>query len=54
VAGLAFQEVVEPVPESTTGTSMYGLDATTGAILWSYNRGGSVTGGAAIVAGSLY
>src|ERR1700746_3664536 len=40
--------------DSTTGTSMYGLDAATGAILWSFNSGGSVTGGAAIVAGSVY
>ena len=39
---------------STTGTSMYGLDAATGAILWSFNSGGSVTGGAAISAGSVY
>jgi polyvinyl alcohol dehydrogenase (cytochrome) len=40
--------------DSTAGTSMYGLDAATGAILWSFNSGGSVTGGAAIVAGSVY
>jgi len=39
---------------STTGTSMYGLDAATGAILWSFNSAGSVTGGAAISAGSVY
>ena len=46
--------VVYAGSDSTTGTSMYGLDAATGAILWSFNSGGSVTGGAAVVAGSIY
>jgi len=39
---------------ATTGTNMYALDAATGKILWSFASGGSVTGGAAIVAGSVY
>jgi polyvinyl alcohol dehydrogenase (cytochrome) len=33
---------------------MYALDAETGAILWSFASGGSVTGGAAIAGGSVY
>lgn len=39
---------------NATGTSMYALDAATGAILWSFDSGGSVTGGAAIAGGSVY
>jgi polyvinyl alcohol dehydrogenase (cytochrome) len=39
---------------ATTGTNMYALDAATGKILWSFASGGSVTGGAAIVDGSVY
>jgi polyvinyl alcohol dehydrogenase (cytochrome) len=33
---------------------MYALDAATGKILWSFASGGTVTGGAAIVDGSVY
>ena len=39
---------------ATTGTNMYALDAATGKIRWSFASGGSVTGGAAIVDGSVY
>jgi polyvinyl alcohol dehydrogenase (cytochrome) len=39
---------------AATGTDMYALDAATGKILWSFASGGSVTGGAAIVDGSVY
>ncbi|HEY3605873.1 MAG TPA: PQQ-binding-like beta-propeller repeat protein [Pseudonocardiaceae bacterium] len=39
---------------NSTATSMFAIDARTGAILWSFNSGGSVTGGAAIAAGSVY
>ena len=39
---------------ATTGTDMYALSAATGKILWSFASGGSVTGGAAIVDGSVY
>jgi polyvinyl alcohol dehydrogenase (cytochrome) len=39
---------------AATGTDMYALDASTGKILWSFASGGSVTGGAAIVDGSVY
>jgi polyvinyl alcohol dehydrogenase (cytochrome) len=39
---------------ATAGTNMYALDAATGKILWSFASGGSVTGGAAIVDGSIY
>jgi polyvinyl alcohol dehydrogenase (cytochrome) len=39
---------------AATGTSMYALDAATGEILWRFDSGGSVTGGAAIVDGSVY
>jgi polyvinyl alcohol dehydrogenase (cytochrome) len=39
---------------AATGTNMYALDAATGTILWSFASGGSVTGGAAIVDGSVY
>jgi polyvinyl alcohol dehydrogenase (cytochrome) len=38
----------------TTGNNMYALDAATGKILWSFASGGTVTGGAAIVDGSVY
>jgi polyvinyl alcohol dehydrogenase (cytochrome) len=37
-----------------TGTNMYGLDAGTGAILWSFASGGSVDSGAAIVGQQIY
>jgi polyvinyl alcohol dehydrogenase (cytochrome) len=37
-----------------TGINMYALDAATGEILWSFASGSSVTGGAAIVDGSVY
>ncbi len=33
---------------------VYALDATSGAILWSYDTGASVNGGAAVVNGSVY
>jgi polyvinyl alcohol dehydrogenase (cytochrome) len=33
---------------------MYALDAATGRILWSFASGGSVSGGASIVDGSVY
>jgi polyvinyl alcohol dehydrogenase (cytochrome) len=39
---------------ATSGTNMYALDSATGKILWSFASGGSVTGGAAIVRGSVY
>jgi polyvinyl alcohol dehydrogenase (cytochrome) len=39
---------------AATSTNMYALDAATGKILWSFASGGSVTGGAAIVDGSVY
>jgi len=39
---------------AATGTNMYALDAKTGRILWSFASGGSVTGGAAIVDGTVY
>jgi outer membrane protein assembly factor BamB len=39
---------------AATGTNMYALDAATGKILWSFAGGGSVTGGASIVDGSVY
>ncbi len=39
---------------AATGTNMYALDAATGKILWSFASGGSVSGGAAIVDGSVY
>ena len=39
---------------AATGTDMYALDATTGKILWTFASGGSVTGGTAIVDGSVY
>lgn len=39
---------------AAAGTDMYALDAATGAILWSFASGGSVTGGAAIAGGSLH
>jgi polyvinyl alcohol dehydrogenase (cytochrome) len=38
----------------TTGNNMYAMDAATGKILWSFASGGTVTGGAAIVDGSVY
>src|SRR5712691_4014317 len=38
----------------TAGNNMYALDAATGKILWSFASGGTVTGGAAIVDGSVY
>jgi polyvinyl alcohol dehydrogenase (cytochrome) len=38
----------------TTGNNMYALNAATGKILWSFASGGTVTGGAAIVDGSVY
>jgi polyvinyl alcohol dehydrogenase (cytochrome) len=37
-----------------TGANMYALNAATGAVLWSFDSGGSVASGAAIVAGSVY
>jgi polyvinyl alcohol dehydrogenase (cytochrome) len=39
---------------AATGTNMYALDAKTGRILWRFASGGSVTGGAAIVDGTVY
>jgi polyvinyl alcohol dehydrogenase (cytochrome) len=39
---------------AATGTNMYALDARTGANLWSFASGGSVSGGAAIAGGSVY
>ena len=39
---------------ASTGTGMYALDAATGTILWSFDSGGSVTGGASIVGGIVY
>jgi polyvinyl alcohol dehydrogenase (cytochrome) len=36
------------------GTTMYALDAATGAIKWSFASGGAVVAGAAIVNGSVY
>gem|GEM_PF-2140388 len=39
---------------AVAGTYMCALDARTGAILWSFASGGSVTGGAAIADGSVY
>jgi polyvinyl alcohol dehydrogenase (cytochrome) len=37
-----------------TGNDMYALDAATGTIRWSFAGGGPVTGGAAIVGGTVY
>lgn len=37
-----------------TGNSMYALDAATGEIRWSFDSGGSVVGGAAVVDGTVY
>ena len=39
---------------ATSGTNMYALNAANGKISWSFASGGSVTGGAAIVDGSVY
>jgi polyvinyl alcohol dehydrogenase (cytochrome) len=39
---------------AAAGNNMYALDAATGKILWSFASGGTVTGGAAIVDGSVY
>lgn len=36
-----------------SGTNMYALDAATGQIKWSFESGGAVVSGAAIVDGSL-
>lgn len=39
---------------AATGTNMYGLDASTGSILWSFASGGEVRSGAAIVGAKVY
>ena len=39
---------------AATGTNMYGLDASTGTILWSFASGGEVRSGAAIVGAKVY
>src|SRR5262249_45689578 len=39
---------------AATGTNMYGLDASTGTILWSFASGGEVRSGAAIVGAKDY
>jgi polyvinyl alcohol dehydrogenase (cytochrome) len=39
---------------AATGTNMYGLDASTGTILWSFASGGEVRSGAAIVGAKIY
>jgi polyvinyl alcohol dehydrogenase (cytochrome) len=46
--------VVYAGSEATTGANMYALDASTGAILWSFASGGEVRSGAAIVSGRVY
>jgi polyvinyl alcohol dehydrogenase (cytochrome) len=39
---------------AATGANMYGLDASTGTILWSFASGGEVRSGAAIVGAKVY
>ena len=39
---------------AATGNNMYGLDASTGQILWSFASGGEVRAGAAIVGQKVY
>lgn len=39
---------------ASAGTNMYALDARTGAILWRFASGGSVSGGASIADGTVY
>jgi polyvinyl alcohol dehydrogenase (cytochrome) len=46
--------VVYAGSSAATGTNMYALAARTGTILWSFASGGSVSGGAAVVAGAVY
>ena len=46
--------VVYADSNASTGTNMYALDASTGAILWSFASGGEVRSGAAIVGAQVY
>ena len=46
--------VVYAGSNAATGNNMYGLDASTGAILWSFASGGEVRSGAAIVGAKVY
>jgi polyvinyl alcohol dehydrogenase (cytochrome) len=46
--------VVYAGSNAATGTNMYGLDASTGAILWSFASGGEVRSGAAIVGAKVF
>jgi polyvinyl alcohol dehydrogenase (cytochrome) len=46
--------VVYADSNASTGTNMYALDASTGAILWSFASGGEVRSGAAIVGAKVY
>ena len=46
--------VVYAGSSASTGTNMYALDASTGAILWSFASGGEVVSGAAIVGRKVY
>jgi polyvinyl alcohol dehydrogenase (cytochrome) len=40
--------------EASTGTNMYALDASTGAVLWAFASGAEVRSGAAIVGAKIY
>ena len=40
--------------DAVSGPNMYALDATTGKLLWTYDSGGSVMGGAAVVDGQVF
>jgi polyvinyl alcohol dehydrogenase (cytochrome) len=46
--------VVYAGSNAATGTNMYALDASTGAIVWSFASGGEVRSGAAIVGAKVY
>lgn len=39
---------------ANSGNDMYAMDARTGAVLWSFNSGGPVVGGASVVNGTVY
>jgi polyvinyl alcohol dehydrogenase (cytochrome) len=57
-ADLGFMSVANGVvyapSDAGSGNNMYALDASTGAIKWSYASGGSVIAGASIVNGTVY
>ena len=46
--------VVYAGSDAVSGPNMFALDASTGKLLWTYDSGGSVMGGAAVVDGQVY